>query len=840
MRFGFRLGIGLWVSQIFLGSAAWADVQPAETPEAKPVAEPAQTPSVSPMFVPLLSEPDLEPEPAPKARPPVTPEPSPISSANNPSSGSELDLFAVENQLEQFTVTTTKFARTLEESPSIVTVFNREELDRIGVHTLSDLLKYVPGFYEVAGPLERNFAIHGVHAANASHFVVLIDGVATNDFLFQSSAPDRYNLDVAERVEVVRGPASVIYGASALMSAINIITRDGKTGPRTSVSLRVGSDLSVRTTYSQSVQVGETGSLFLSGTYFQSGGTRFTVSADQDLLTPTLGQNIADGLQPGENLTRPRASTPVTVNRYGPGVDLLMRYSQGDRFSVRFGYNRTEFSPQRMYTQALLDRDYEQQPPRYLNDRLFVDVERNFGNSFKYGQLTVRLSGMYFSHDMMSQGISRDFYESAALQQSPVIYRWSGKDLRLRPSLEYAVKLPYHRFFKETTIYAGVDAQYNNAHSYAMSRCAVDTEQQYAPSPYVGLDAPDLYCTEQMMLNQGLNVDTLGNLTQTKQTPLAGDADEFRVGTFLQLSALFPRKIGLVLAARLDHHPAFGPRFSPRVALVAPIVWGFYGKAQFSQAFIYPALVYQVGNSLSDYAGNPDIRPQTVNTVEFLVGLAKPNVRIEASFHHNEVHDFIGFDLVRNARTGKYRFSNQGKLYVSGIDVTAQLNLWKERLRANAGFEYTIPTPSSSPGFSYTGEMDGTSKFPRYMAILALDFSPWSFLHWHNGVFFVSQVSPHFVAEQQFHGVEGTDGQVYSSRPSGDYPTQAVTWDFLLTFEGKPGMTRSVQANRVLSKLRVGFGMQNVIGQQVYRPGSVLVPYLQPNRVIYGTVQVHL
>ena len=847
MRFPVLLFCGcasfLWIPTELVSVSFAQETKPAAAPQ-KEGMPPSKEEPVGKMTSDSQQDPEYEPPPAPMKE-----ENKASSSAQEPlGSGSatpskdplsELDLFAVEKQVEEVTVTATKFARSATESPSIMTVFQREDLDRIGAHTLSDLLKYVPGFYEVAGQFERNFAIRGIHASSASHFVVLIDGVAANDFLFSSSSPDLFNLDDAERVEVVRGPASVIFGASALMSAINIITKDGSQGHRTRAFFRIGSDMSTRIHIDQRFQAGDHGNLYLSGTFLRSGGTHFDVSGDQDILIPALGQNIADGLQAGENLTRPRATMPLTINRYGPGVDLFFRYTRGDRFSVRMGYHRTAFVPQRAYTQALVDRDAEQQPPSYETNRLFFDVEGRVGNTDKWGELTFRLTGFYFLRSFMSQGISREFYDEASAQNSPVILRWSGKDLRIRPSVEYAVRLPFHRIFQETTIYSGFDLQYNNAHSYSMSRCYVDSQNVYAPSPYVDLNAPDLYCTEQMMLRSSLNVDSLGNLTRTKFPNLYGDADEYRLGAFLQLSAYLPHKIGLIAAGRIDFHPIFGPRVSPRVALVAPIAWGFYAKAQFSSAFVYPALLYQIGNSLSDYVGNPDIRPQSTNTFEALLGFAKSSVRIEADFYYNQVKDFIAFDLARNARTGKYRFANQGNLDVLGVEATARVALWKERLRFSASFGHAIPMENSSPGLVFDKQFTGPTKFPTYMATLNADVSPWPFLSLQTGLFYVSQVSPYFYREQQFQDIQGTDGQLYTSRAGSDYPTEAVTWDLHVRFEGKPSMTRSPRVNAVLSKIMLAFGMQNVVGSQVYRPGSVLVPYAQPNRVIFANVGIH-
>jgi outer membrane cobalamin receptor len=65
----------------------------------------------------------------------------------------------------------------------------------------------VPGFVEVSSQIERNVAIRGIHASSTYHFVVLLDGLPMNDFLFGAGSPDSFSLEFAERVEVIRGPA---------------------------------------------------------------------------------------------------------------------------------------------------------------------------------------------------------------------------------------------------------------------------------------------------------------------------------------------------------------------------------------------------------------------------------------------------------------------------------------------------------------------------------------------------------------------------------------------------------------------------------------------------------
>ena len=107
-----------------------------------------------------------------------------------------------------------------------VTVITREQIEQRQVRYLSDLLRDVPGFAvsQSGGPGAQTQV--RVRGAEANHLLVLIDGIRANDpasgdefqFEYQTTA----NI---ERIEIIRGPQSAIWGTDALAGVINIITR---------------------------------------------------------------------------------------------------------------------------------------------------------------------------------------------------------------------------------------------------------------------------------------------------------------------------------------------------------------------------------------------------------------------------------------------------------------------------------------------------------------------------------------------------------------------------------------------------------------------------------------
>ena len=116
------------------------------------------------------------------------------------------------------------------EAPSSVTVVTRDEIQKYGYRTLADILRSVRGF-DIT--YDRNFTYAGVRGINRpetynSRVLLLIDSHRINNNIYeQAMLGTEFPLDVdlIERVEVVRGPSSSLYGTSAFFAVINVITR---------------------------------------------------------------------------------------------------------------------------------------------------------------------------------------------------------------------------------------------------------------------------------------------------------------------------------------------------------------------------------------------------------------------------------------------------------------------------------------------------------------------------------------------------------------------------------------------------------------------------------------
>lgn len=169
-----------------------------------------------------------------------------------------------------------KHMQSASDAPASVTVVTADEIQKYGYRNLADVLRSVPGFYVT---YDRDYTFVGVRGFGRlgdwnSRILLLIDGHRiNNDVLGQAMVGNEFlvDLDMVERVEIVRGPSSSLYGANAFFAVINVITRTAKEVKDWELSYQTGSfgTNEGRATYGH--QFRDLGVL-LSGTFYNSQG----------------------------------------------------------------------------------------------------------------------------------------------------------------------------------------------------------------------------------------------------------------------------------------------------------------------------------------------------------------------------------------------------------------------------------------------------------------------------------------------------------------------------------------------------------------------------------------
>jgi outer membrane receptor protein involved in Fe transport len=162
-------------------------------------------------------------------------------------------------------------------APAAVTVVKRDDIRAHGHRTLADILKGVAGLYVTN---DRGYSYLGVRGFNrpgdfGSRILVLLDGQRVNDGIYDAAATDTdfpIDADLIERVEIIRGPGSSLYGTNAFFGVINVVTRRGGDLEGTEATVSAGSydAWSGRATYGRRFAGGL--ELLVSGSWQQSAG----------------------------------------------------------------------------------------------------------------------------------------------------------------------------------------------------------------------------------------------------------------------------------------------------------------------------------------------------------------------------------------------------------------------------------------------------------------------------------------------------------------------------------------------------------------------------------------
>ena len=136
-----------------------------------------------------------------------------------------------EDQVQQLPVITNTVASIIEQDSqktlAAVTVIDRAEIERKQFSSLQDLLRTVPGVtYSNTGGLGKTTSV-SIRGTGNRHALVLVDGQKVGSATLGETAFEHFPIDQIERVEVLRGPRSSLYGSEAIGGVIQIFTRKG-------------------------------------------------------------------------------------------------------------------------------------------------------------------------------------------------------------------------------------------------------------------------------------------------------------------------------------------------------------------------------------------------------------------------------------------------------------------------------------------------------------------------------------------------------------------------------------------------------------------------------------
>jgi len=557
-------------------------------------------------------------------------------------------------------VTASRQSEELRESVATTYVITGDELKAMGARTIYDALKHVPGLtYGMNTGGANRVWMRGVGSDYSSQIVFMLDGHVINDPVTGGigSFSDAVAVDNIDRIEVVLGPVSSLYGANAFLGVINIITMDGWTIDGAQGRFRAEFD--------------KAGHVY---NYY-------------DVL---MGKSFENGWQGALNLSCRNGDGPelrVNKDRFGregyadPSLELYNAdfRVENDQASLKGHYMHRNGGAYFGIANVLNDGSHVGET------YLFIDGLYRFK---PLNDLEVEIRGGY---DYFKMDNRYDMFPKGSIPPSyRMLYAWNDtgyiKYIKVKTN-EYSLNM--------SSTWTGF---VHHALTFGLSY------------RYQELRDPETYSNNDFIYTGGVMLPVpapdVRNISDVANWLTPASRNNYAV----YVQDIWDMMDGLRFTAsgRYDYYTDFGSSFSPRVGLSYELTEGYQLRFLYGRAFRAPDFGSQYLQNNLLVSGNPSLDPEYINTFEAGVRASvTENLYVETVYYYNDIHNLIGLD---NGSPRVYR--NINDVSVNGVDFMARYDFgnglnfkaaysWKD---LNADRDYTgmsIPAHSGSFEINY-------------------------------------------------------------------------------------------------------------------------------------------
>lgn len=562
----------------------------------------------------------------------------------------------------------------LDRAPATATVISAGEIQAMGARTLNDVLETVPGLHVSLSSLSRLdsvYSIRGIHTGLNPQVLLLMNGVPVQ-YNVQGGRPTLFRLPVTsiERVEVIRGPGSAVYGADAYAGVINVITKDAGAIDATRIGGSVGS-FNSRDLWLQTAGEWNDIGIALNVAYQESDGD------DQRRVNSDLQSALDAGLGTDASLAPGALST-----RYQLLDTHLALTSERVQFNLWNWYS-TDAGVGAGAAQALdpVGRDD--------SDLWLGDFTYHLNSDTSVWDNSIRLN--YLQYDQESEFVllppgtavliggdgNIDFQNPVGPVSFPDGYLGQPGGFAEDTQVDLV------------TIFKGWDAhRIRFALGSRYQSLQPSEKKNFGPGVIDGTDSV---------------VD--GTLTDVSDTEHVFLADSSRTINYVSLQDEWQLATDLqfTVGVRHDHYSDFGSTTNPRMALVWAANDRLTTKLLYASAFRAPSFTEQFSKNNPVSLGNPELEPERINTAELAFAYSfNASVMANLTLFEYRAKDMIEFipDELATTKTADNARDQDGQGFELELNwkPSAQLHFATSYSQQDAKDAYTDETIPDAPG----------------------------------------------------------------------------------------------------------------------------------------------
>ena len=567
------------------------------------------------------------------------------------------------------TVTTASSkAESINETPVPVTIITAEMIEMLGYNkSLNQILAaYVPGITEVASYNLDNIAMHGAYSSGQEKILIMENGHRLNARSTNIGRTD-YAISTTkiDHIEVLRGPASSLYGNVALTAVVNIITKEGTSINSISAQYGYGSWNTHKAD-------------FLAGTHYMNAdifvwASLYNTKGEDRYVSPSLDEYYTDAYRTDAPLVD---GGNAHINKYSekPSFDLGINFTFKD-FSLMFSHKSGKKAPQ----YSILGHTYN-----YDAYRSFNGQKAGYGIDENHADIGYKKSWGNFSLNTSIYGDWYSFTDYTVASDGMLYPEFNDDGTPMKDDDGNTITTEWLGAYqiyawKEMTLGATMRGDYNYKLGGMTGNILAGMQFEYF----------SLYDTYGMM---GENFDEVKFVIKESKNPIL-TGRENSMSFFLQDKHYFTNKLILNAGLRFDSkYRANNSRInalSPRVALIYTPKNNFSLKLSYSRSFVDAPYFYR-RNTDNSYMGGEDLKPEYLNAIQFdVLGVITPlHLTYDINLFYNKFTDMIYAIPGADLEDVKYR--NSGKLEIMGAEMDLRYNHKRFRTDLTASYSYAL------------------------------------------------------------------------------------------------------------------------------------------------------